>query len=147
MIFGTSRLWKCFCIYERELLSTREKCHATCCYAEEDLPNLAVFVHAIEVERREAGRANNSSSFVARSLIIVTPWWQSDSKHYEIRTSIYSKSYFYLFLWALDQSLQIRVEKKNLDVFAQDEKILSYQVQAGLFQDLQGKVFNTFTYV
>lgn len=41
--------------------------------AEEDLPNLAVFVHAIEVERREACGANNSSSFVAKNLIIVTP--------------------------------------------------------------------------
>ena len=58
--------------------------------AGEDLPNLAVFVHAIEVERREACGANNSSSFVARSLRIVTPWWQSDSKHGEVRISIYS---------------------------------------------------------
>lgn len=41
--------------------------------AEEDLPNLAIFVHAIEVERRGACGANNSSSCVARSLIIVTP--------------------------------------------------------------------------
>lgn len=144
MIFGTSRLWECFCIFERGLLSTREKCHATCCYSEEDLPNLAVFVHALDVERREAGRANNSSSFVARSLIIVTPWWQSDSKHDEIHTSIYSKSYFSLFLWVLDQSLQIRVEKK-LGCFCTRLKILSLQVQAGLFQHLQGKVCNTFT--
>lgn len=41
--------------------------------AEDNLPNLAVFVHAVEVERREACRANNSSSFVAGRLIIVTP--------------------------------------------------------------------------
>lgn len=133
MISGASRLWECFCICERELLSTREKCHATCCYAEEDLPNLAVFVHAIEVERREACRANNSSSFVARSLIIVTPWWQSDSKHDGIRISIYSCG-----SWISPYKSEL---KKSWMFLHKTKRSFPLQVQADLFQHLSGQAF------
>lgn len=138
MIFGTFRLWECFCICERELLSTREKCHATCCSAEEDLPNLAVFVHAIEMERREACEANNSSSFMARSLIIVTPWWQSNSKHDEICTSSYScGSWISLY--------KPELKKKTWKFLHKMKRSFYCRCRQVSFSICQGKVFNIFT--
>lgn len=127
----------CFCICERELLSTREKCHATCCYAEEDLPNLAVFVHAMEMERREACGANNSSSFVAGGLITVTPWWQSNSKHDEIRTFIYSCG-----SWVSPYKSEL---KKTRMFLYKTKRSLNCRCRQVSFSICQGRVFNIFT--